>query len=225
MDFSEMKVTERQQNAGPCSRFTVQEPEQKVIVRSGSMMAKVSLCLGVLLIALVLELGGTAKDRQRQVFAAEEKRPEATARAENLGAIYYVETSKAAEETRPQSADVKRAKWAPPVQTDEVTLLREDSVVGFSALNREVTCCCGGRIFTLGEDEDWGKYVRVRSAGDIDTVYYGLEEVNVRAGEQVAAGQLLGTVPLGRRVYLSVSEKGAPQDPRAYVALTVQKQA
>ncbi len=55
MDFSEMKVTERQQNAGPCSRFTVQEPEQKVIVRSGSMMAKVSLCLGVLLIALQKE--------------------------------------------------------------------------------------------------------------------------------------------------------------------------
>ena len=111
MDFSEMKVTERQQNAGPCSRFTVQEPEQKVIVRSGSMMAKVSLCLGVLLIALVLELGGTAKDRQRQVFAAEEKRPEATARAENLGAIYYVETD-AAPTAPGAGADVKRVKWA-----------------------------------------------------------------------------------------------------------------
>ena len=35
MDFSEMKVTERQQNAGPCGRFTVREPERKVTVRSG----------------------------------------------------------------------------------------------------------------------------------------------------------------------------------------------
>ena len=144
MDFSEMKVTERQQNAGPCSRFTVQEPEQKVIVRSGSMMAKVSLCLGVLLIALVLELGGTAKDRQRQVFAAEEKRPEATARAENLGAIYYVETD-AAPTAPGAGADVKRVKWAPPVRSDEVTLLREDSVVGFSALDTQISCCCGAR--------------------------------------------------------------------------------
>ena len=224
MDFSEMKVTERQQNAGPCSRFTVQEPEQKVIVRSGSMMAKVSLCLGVLLIALVLELGGTAKDRQRQVFAAEEKRPEATARAENLGAIYYVETD-AAPTPPGAGADVKRVKWAPPVRSDEVTLLREDSVVGFSALDTQVSCCCGGQVFAVGEDEDWGKYVRVRSAGDVDAVYYGFEEVSVRAGQTVQAGQLLGTVPLGRRVYLSVSEKGAPQDPRAYVSLTVQKQA
>ena len=224
MDFSEMKVTERQQNAGPCSRFTVQEPEQKVIVRSGSMMAKVSLCLGVLLIALVLELGGTAKDRQRQVFAAEEKRPEATARAENLGAIYYVETD-AAPTVPGAGADVKRVKWAPPVRSDEVTLLREDSVVGFSALDTQVSCCCGGQVFAVGEDEDWGKYVRVRSAGDVDAVYYGFEEVSVRAGQTVNAGQLLGTVPLGRRVYLSVSEKGAPQDPRAYVSLTVQKQA
>ena len=222
MDFSEMKVTERQQNAGPCSRFTVQEPEQKVIVRSGSMMAKVSLCLGVLLIALVLELGGTAKDRQRQVFAAEEKRPEATARAENLGAIYYVETGRTDAPAR--GVDVQRAKWAPPVRSDEVTLLREDSVVGFSALDTQVSCCCGGQVFAVGEDEDWGKYVRVRSAGDVDAVYYGFEEVSVRAGQTVQAGQLLGTVPLGRRVYLSVSEKGAPQDPRAYVSLTVQKQ-
>ena len=200
MDFSEMKVTERQQNAGPCSRFTVQEPEHKVIVRSGSMMAKVSLCLGVLLIALVLELGGTAKDRQRQVFDAAPTAPGA-------------------------GADVKRVKWAPPVRSDEVTLLREDSVVGFSALNTQVSCCCGGQVFAVGEDEDWGKYVRVRSAGDVDAVYYGFEEVSVRAGQTVQAGQLLGTVPLGRRVYLSVSEKGAPQDPRAYVSLTVQKQA
>ena len=221
MDFSEMKVTERQQNAGPCGRFTVREPERKVTVRSGSMMAKVSLCLGVLLIALVLELGGTAKDRQRQVFAEGDKRPEATARAENLGAIYYVETDAAPG----AGADVKRVKWAPPVRSDEVTLLREDSVVGFSALDTQVSCCCGGRVFAVGEDEDWGKYVRVRSAGDVDAVYYGFEEVSVRAGQTVQAGQLLGTVPLGRRVYLSVSEKGAPQDPRAYVSLTVQKQA
>ena len=224
MDFSEMKVTERQQNAGPCSRFTVQEPEQKVTVRSGSMMAKVSLCLGVLLIALVLELGGTAKDRQRQVFAEEDKRPETTARAENLGAIYYVETD-AAPTAPGAGADVKRVKWAPPVRSDEVTLLREDSVVGFSALDTQISCCCGGQVFAVGEDEDWGKYVRVRSAGDVDAVYYGFEEVSVRAGQTVQAGQLLGTVPLGRRVYLSVSEKGAPQDPRAYVSLTVQKQA
>ena len=120
---------------------------------------------------------------------------------------------------------MRRIKWAPPVQADEVTLLREDSVVGFSALNTEVSCCCSGQVFAVGEDEDWGKYVRVRSAGDVDAVYYGLEEVHVRAGETVAAGQLLGSVPVGRRVYLSVSEKGAPQDPRTYVALTVQKQA
>ena len=224
MDFSEMKVTERQQNAGPCGRFTVQEPERKVTVRSGSMMAKVSLCLGVLLIALVLELGGTAKDRQRQVFAEGDKRPETTARAENLGAIYYVETD-AAPTAPGEGADVKRVKWAPPVRSDEVTLLREDSVVGFSALDTQVSCCCGGQVFAVGEDEDWGKYVRVRSAGDVDAVYYGFEEVSVRAGQTVNAGQLLGTVPLGRRVYLSVSEKGAPQDPRAYVSLTVQKQA
>ena len=56
-------------------------------------------------------------------------------------------------------------------------------------------------------------------------MYYGLEEVKVRAGETVAAGQLLGTVPVGRLVYLAISEKGAPQDPRGYVSLTVQKKA
>ncbi len=226
MFFSEMKVSERQQNAGPCGRFTVQEPGEGVIVRTGSMMAKLSLCLGVLLIALVLELGSGGTDRQRAVFAAEgEKEPPPTAREENLGALYFVETGAPTADAQEAGADVKRSKWAPPVRSDEVTLLREDSVVGFSALNTEVACCCGGQVFAIGEDEDWGKFVRVRSAGDIDAVYYGLEEVAVRAGQRVAAGDLLGMVPVGRRVYLSVSEKGAPQDPRAYVSLTVQKQA
>ncbi len=225
MVVSQIKVTERQQNAGPCGRFTVREPGERVTVRAGSMMAKLSLCLGVLLIALVLELGGTGADRQQAVFAAEGgKEPQPTAR-EELGAIYYVETKGNGAAAQTQSADVQRVKWAPPVLSDEVTLLREDSVVGFSALNQEVSCCCGGQVFAVGEDEDWGRYVRIRSAGDIDAVYYGIEDVQVRAGEAVAAGQLLGTVPVGRRVYLAVSEKGAPQDPRAYVSLTVQKQA
>ena len=224
MDFGEVKVTERQRNAGPCGRFTVREPEAQVQVKAGSMMTKISLCLGVLLIALVLELGGTGSGSQRQVFAAEgEKRPQTTARVDNLGAIYYVETERT--DAPAQGASVQRVKWVPPVQADEVSLLREDSVIGFSALNTKVSCCCAGQVFAVGEDEDWGKYVRVHSAGDIDAVYYGLEKVGVRAGQSVAAGQLLGTVPVGRRVYLSVSEKGAPQDPRAYVSLTVQKQA
>ena len=83
------------------------------------------------------------------------KRPEATARAENLGAIYYVETD-AAPTAPGAGADVKRVKWAPPVRSDEVTLLREDSVVGFSALDTQVSCCCGGQVFAVGEDEDWG---------------------------------------------------------------------
>ena len=224
MVFSEVKVTERQQNAGPCGRFTVQERSEKVAVRAGSMMAKLSLCLGVLLIALVLELGGTTAGRQQAVFAAEgASAPQPTAR-EELGALYFVETKGTDPTARTENAEVQRVKWAPPVLSGEVTLLREDSVVGFSALDPDVSCCCGGQVFAVGEDEDWGKYVRVRSAGDIDTVYYGLEDVKVRAGETVAAGQLLGTVPVGRRVYFAVSEKGAPQDPRAYVSLTVQKQ-
>ena len=48
---------------------------------------------------------------------------------------------------------------------------------------------CAGQVFAVGEDEDWGKYVRVRSAGDIDAVYYGIEDVKVRAGETVAAAE------------------------------------
>lgn len=224
MDLGEVKVRERQQNAGPCGRFTVQEPGEKVEVRSGSMMAKISLCLGVLLVALVLELGAAGSGTKAEVFAAE-REPEATAREEALGALYFVEANRADPTELTESADVQRVKWAPPVRSDEVTLLREDSVVGFSALDTQVSCCCAGQVFAVGEDEDWGKYVRIRSAGDVDAVYYGFEEVAVRAGERVTTGQILGTVSVGRRVYLAVSEKGAPQDPRAYVSLSVQKKA
>ena len=110
MDIGEVKVTERQQNAGPCV-FRVQERAEHVTVRSGSMMAKISLCLGVLLIALVLELGGTAAREQRQVFAAEgEPLPEPTAqeREETLGALYYVEAGSPGPETAQEAAEVRR---------------------------------------------------------------------------------------------------------------------
>ncbi len=225
MDVGEVKVRERQQNAGPCGRFTVREQEAKIQVRSGSMMAKLSLCLGVLLIALVLELGSRLPGKERQVFASEQDhRPDPTAHEEALGALYFVEAQAPAAQGE-AGADVRRVKWATPVLADEVTLLPEDSLLGFCAVSREVSCCCAGQVFAVGEDETWGTFVRVRSAGDIDTVYYGLEKLSVRAGELVAAGQELGQVPPGRRVYLGISEKGAPQDPRAYVSLGVQKQA
>ena len=70
MDIREVKVSEGQRNEGPCGRFTVREPEAKIQVRAGSMMAKLSLCLGVLLIALVLELGGAGTNQQRAVFSS-----------------------------------------------------------------------------------------------------------------------------------------------------------
>jgi septal ring factor EnvC (AmiA/AmiB activator) len=52
-------------------------------------------------------------------------------------------------------------------------------------------------------------------------VYYGFDKINVAEGSDVAAGDVIGTVTPGKSMYLRVFENGAPQDPSAYVDLSL----
>jgi hypothetical protein len=46
----------------------------------------------------------------------------------------------------------------------------------------------------------------------------------VKEGDTVASGDALGTVALGHSMYLRVYENGAPQDPTAYVDLSLRNE-
>lgn len=207
MKVEKMRITERPADKGPCGVFNLkEETEPAPVPRTGSMAAKMSLCLLVLAAALVVELSGLGEP-------ADVQEPE----EEALGALHYVESG--GEKTA--SVMAQEQKWQAPVVSGEITLLKENSLVGFTALTREVLCCAPGEVLLVGEDEELGPYVRVKLVGDKETIYYGFEDIAVWTGVQVAAGQRLGSIQRGGTLYLAVSYRGSPEDPREYVHMDI----
>lgn len=205
MNFSKMQIVEPRQEKGPCGAFTLREQEEKP-ARGIGMGAKMSLCLLVLALALTVELTGLG----------EEAGTEEPGQEENLGALHYVDGQKGESLTA-----VLAEKWQAPVLCGQVSLLQEESLVGFQALTKEVKACCGGTVLMTGEDDALGLYARIRLDGDRETVYYGFDRLEVRAQEAVAAGQRLGTVAPGQTLYFAVTDRGEPLDPRDFVQMDI----
>ncbi len=69
----------------------------------------------------------------------------------------------------------------------------------------------------------FGNYVTIAHAGGMATIYAHLATVSVGAGQQVEAGQALGTMgnsgnSYGRHLHFEVREAGAPRNPCGYIA-------
>ena len=115
MKVEKMRITERPADKGPCGVFNLkEETEPAPVPRTGSMAAKMSLCLLVLAAALVVELSGLGEP-------ADVQEPE----EEALGALHYVESG--GEKTA--SVMAQEQKWQAPVVSGEITLLKENSLV------------------------------------------------------------------------------------------------
>ena len=92
----------------------------------------------------------------------------------------------------------------------------------------EVCAAADGEVYTVYEDDTLGTTVVIRHTGGYTTRYSSLaESVSVKAGDQVSAGQVIGTVgqtalvetAMGPHVHFSVSYQDAPMDPEEFLAL------
>lgn len=209
MKLDEMKVQYDKSRDGFTreSDFAVKGEKPLPKVDVSGIAIKVGLCAGVLALAfLVRAFGvGAPKENVREVSSYSDGSGE-TERSQP-GTLRFVETG--------------GAKWAAPVQANDIELMREGQLLRFTAGASDVNACMAGTVLALGVDETLGQYVRVQSPDDCETVYYGLDSVNVREGDAVQAGDRIGTVPVGRSMYLRVWKEGAPQDPTAYVDLSL----
>ena len=86
----------------------------------------------------------------------------------------------------------------------------------------KVCAAADGTVYTVYEDETMGMTVVIRHDGDYTTKYSSLaQEVSVKAGDTVKAGQVIGTVGttallesgVGDHVHFSVSCDGTLVDP------------
>ena len=91
----------------------------------------------------------------------------------------------------------------------------------------QVCAAANGTVYTVYEDETMGMTVVIRHEGDYTTRYASLsEQVSVKAGDNVTAGQVIGTVGntallesgIGEHVHFSVSCNGTPVNPKDFLS-------
>ena len=96
-----------------------------------------------------------------------------------------------------------------------------------AAAGTPVCAAADGTVYTVYEDETMGMTVVIRHEGDYTTKYASLsQEVSVKAGDKVSAGQVIGTVGttallesgIGDHLHFSVSCGGALVDPKAFLS-------
>ena len=92
----------------------------------------------------------------------------------------------------------------------------------------EVCAAADGKVYTVYEDDAMGCTVVIRHDGGYTTRYSSLaQELAVKAGDEVKAGQVIGYVgdtalvetTLGTHVHFGVTCQGEPMDPAEFLAL------
>ena len=209
MKLDEMKVQYDKTRDGFTkeSSFEVKQEKPLPKVDVSGIAVKVGLCAGVLALAFIVRAFG--------VGAPKTQVAEASTHAENADETTEKQPGKL------KYVDASGTKWAAPVRSNDIELLREGQLLRFTAGEKDVFACTDGKVLAVGTDETLGNYVRVQNGDDVETLYYGFDTIAVSENTGIKTGDALGTVDVGRSLYLRVLEKGAPQDPTAYVDLSL----
>ena len=212
MKLDEMKVQYDKGRDGFTKESTFKVKSEKPLpkINVNGIAVKVGLCAGVLALAFIVRAFGVGAPKANDVQTVSSHSEDETETTEKQpGKLKYV--------------DASGTKWNAPVLANDIELLREGQLLRFTARDTSVFSCMEGTVLAIGTDETLGEYVRVQSASDCETFYYGFDTISVNEGDAVDAGALLGTVSGGRSLYLRVLEKGEPQDPTAYVDLSLNR--
>ncbi|WP_336390115.1 M23 family metallopeptidase [Paracoccus alcaliphilus] len=80
-----------------------------------------------------------------------------------------------------------------------------------------VNAAGGGTVAAITRDTSGVPIVVVRHEGDLMTVYTGLDGLNVAKGDQVSAGQSIGTAGSGGFVHFEVRRGFESVNPEGYL--------
>lgn len=155
----------------------------------------------------------------------------------------FIPTSSATEETSSPSTQAPRLETAPPVDGEELTAFSADRLAynvttrdwrtheGIDIavpLNEAVCAAADGTVYTIYSDKSLGMTVVVQHSGGYTTHYSNLnEEVDVVVGQNVSAGDVLGTVgqtatietATASHLHFAVYKNNVPVDPAEFFAL------
>ena len=211
MKLDEMKVQYDKSRDGFTkeSAFEVKKEKPLPRVDVSGIAVKVGLCAGVLALAFIVRAFGVGAPKTQVAEASTHTETSGDTTEEQPGKLKYV--------------DATGTKWAAPVISNDIELLRDGQLLRFTAGASDVFACMEGKVLSVGTDEALGNYVRIQSEDDCETLYYGFDAIKVSENDAVRSGDAIGTVAVGRSLYLRVLEKGAPQDPTEYVDLSLNR--
>ena len=81
-----------------------------------------------------------------------------------------------------------------------------------------------GKVILAGWFQGYGKCVRIRHKNNLETLYGHLSKINVKEGQMVTSGQIIGKVgstgqSTGNHLHYEVRKNGKPVNPRNYLNL------
>ncbi|MCJ8211304.1 M23 family metallopeptidase [Mucilaginibacter sp. RS28] len=87
-----------------------------------------------------------------------------------------------------------------------------------------VKCTASGRVIFTGRAGGYGNCIRIQHMDNIQTWYGHLSKINVRVGQQVTVGQVIGKVgstgrSTGPHLHYEVRRNGKPVNPSQYLTL------
>ncbi len=182
----------------------------------GQMMIKVGICCVAALLVLGLQaidmpFTNTMVDEVREVLNTQ------TEMDEMLGKLQFVELPGLLEVFSGDSAKMSLAVNAPSVSLiDQECLAKWEGAPG-----AEVVASAPGEVRAVGTDPVLGPYVRLMHQGDLETVYYGLNEVLVEVGQPIRRLDTLGILGDEGTLCLGVLLEGRPQEPGNYFDLVL----
>ncbi len=195
------------------SRFRRSAPKKKAGRIPRSLLVKLGICIAACVLMLSLKDLDTPLATQ-MVSGVRSAVNEETDLTEMLGKLQFVELPNALEVFSTDD------KMIAPVSAPTASM-EEDSQYALweDAPNAEVIASAAGEVRAIGVDDVLGQYVRLMHEGDLETIYYGLQTVQVEEGQPIRRHDTLGTLGENGTLCLYVLLQGEPQSPGEYFNL------
>lgn len=189
-----------------------QRRREKARARAGSMLAKIALCMAVLLSVVAVQ-AFLLNGENRAVEADAAGSGEAPAETDDvLGRLRFVNAGGV------RSVFSVSQRWSAPVTVKNASLVNDGTLVCISARAGERVCLPAmGEVASVASDPTLGDYVRIAHGGDLESVYYRLDGIRVEEGQPLQVGDVLGKVPSDGVLYVAVLQGGERLDPSGYL--------
>ncbi len=89
-----------------------------------------------------------------------------------------------------------------------------------------VKCTASGRVVFAGKAGGYGNCIKIHHANNIETWYGHLSKINVKEGQRVTVGDLIGKVgstgrSTGPHLHYEIRRNGQPVNPKQYLSLNM----